>query len=254
MEHGGDPNRWEFIPFLVAWHQVLHTAEQTVCGCLSCFKKGGKRENAGFREVVGSRVSCGGGGSASMCSSLTWSRCPWSGDRLLLGWWLPPVTAAPEAQRSWLLLWLPHSHRLSCALLGSPQLAPTASTAVNPWISHLLGFRSLFLLQTKGWQGCHYEWPQPFSLPMWLPTVLLLHPLPSLSVPPIPRIPECVPLGMSAWQRGSVRRWPGKLRKFWAVSPAAARLLCPGVPKDDCPRVCPSCPQLGRDCHHSQEE
>lgn len=80
----------------------------------------------------------GGGGSTATCLSHTW--CPWSSgmwDRLVLGcsrgsaFLVVPLAAPfpPPALRP---------ARIS-------QLAPT----VNPWISHLLGFRSLFPLQTE---------------------------------------------------------------------------------------------------------
>lgn len=69
MEHEGDPNQWEFTLFSVPCHQHLHMAEQTGCGCLSCFKKRGEMGKCWIseREVVG---------SSPTCLSLTW--CPWS--------------------------------------------------------------------------------------------------------------------------------------------------------------------------------
>lgn len=143
MEHRGDPNHWEFSPFSVARHQDLHTAEQTVCGCLSCFKKGGKR------WILG---SCG------EQSLLWWWQCihvlvPHL-EQVSLEWGQAPpglvASSSDGCSRGSAFLVAPLAAPFPPPALcpGSPQLAPTAST-VNPCISHLLGFRNLLPHQSE---------------------------------------------------------------------------------------------------------
>lgn len=221
MEHGGDPDCWEFIPFSVPWHQESHPAEQTVCGCLSRCKK---REKMGKCRISG-QCQVGSRGEQSLvvvaaqppaCPSLG---VPGVGWELWDGGQAPPgLVAAPEVQHSWFFLWLPHSQHFPCALLRSPQLL-TACT-VNPWISHLLGFRSLFPFQTVTVSGL-----SPSLFPQFCSSILFLCCL----YPPIPRtgVSRVFSTGKEGWcgQRGSMRSWPGKLRKFWDVSP----LVSPGL-------------------------
>lgn len=126
----------------------------------------------------------------------------------------PGLLAAPEVQHSW----LSHSHHLPCALLRSPQLSPTAFT-VNACISHFPGFRSLFPFQPEGDRAVTASGLLPCGFPHVCSSILFL-------CCPNPHsqdlgYPKCVPLGRLAWQMGSMRSWPGKLREFWALSPPA---------------------------------
>lgn len=184
------PNHWEFIPFSVPWHQDLHTAEQTVCGCLSCFKKGENGKMLDFGVVSGG--NCGEQSLVVVAAQ-------------------PRVCPSPGVPGMWHRLLLGCS-RASAFLVvpfpppGSPQLPSLGIPGFL--ISWDLGVYSPSTMRVTG-------------LSLSVASALVAShssapPSSSFGVPGL-EYPKGIPLGMLVWHRGSTRSCPGKLREFWAV-------------------------------------